>query len=92
MDVSRAVEAARELTAALPGVSLIRCDLLRLPFPAECFDVIGGFRARYRFLGAEDRMSKLGPPVDPSGALPDGRKFNDICNGACRRHFGPCSR
>ncbi len=40
MDLSRAVEAARELTALLPGVSLVRADLLRLPFPAESFDVI----------------------------------------------------
>jgi SAM-dependent methyltransferase len=40
MDLSRAVEAARELTAGLPGVSLLRGDLLRLPFPAESFDII----------------------------------------------------
>jgi SAM-dependent methyltransferase len=40
MDLSRAVEAARELTADLPRVSLVRGDLLRLPFAAESFDVI----------------------------------------------------
>ncbi len=40
MDLSRAVEAARELTAGLPRVSLVRGDLLRLPFPAESFDII----------------------------------------------------
>ncbi len=40
MDLSRAVEAARELTADLTGVSVVRGDLLRLPFSAESFDVI----------------------------------------------------
>jgi SAM-dependent methyltransferase len=40
MDLSRAVQAARELTADLEGVSLVRGDLLRLPFSAESFDII----------------------------------------------------
>ena len=40
MDLSRAVEAARELTADLTAVSLIRGDLLRLPFPRASFDII----------------------------------------------------
>jgi SAM-dependent methyltransferase len=40
MDLSRAVEAARELTADLNRVSLVRGDLLRLPFSAESFDII----------------------------------------------------
>ncbi len=40
MDLSRAVEAARDLTAGLDRVSLIRGDLLRLPFADERFDII----------------------------------------------------
>jgi SAM-dependent methyltransferase len=40
MDLSRAVEAARELTADLDRVSLIRGDLLQLPFATESFDII----------------------------------------------------
>jgi SAM-dependent methyltransferase len=40
MDLSRAVVAARELTAELPGVSLVRADLLKPPFPTESFDHI----------------------------------------------------
>ncbi len=40
MDLSRAVQAARELTANLDGVSLVRGDLLRLPFSGESFDII----------------------------------------------------
>lgn len=59
-------------------------------FALESFDVIGGYRARYRSIGAGDTALrgsidpfigisfKLGPPVDPSGELPDGRKFADI--------------
>jgi hypothetical protein len=59
-------------------------------FALESFDVIGGFRTRYRSLekgdpaprGAIDPMIgigfKLGPAVDPSGELTDGRTFKDV--------------
>jgi hypothetical protein len=59
-------------------------------FALEEFDVIGGHRARYRSLGSGDPAPrgnidpvigigfKLGPKVDSSGVLPDGRKFTDI--------------
>jgi hypothetical protein len=56
-------------------------------FALEEFDVIGGQRTRYRSLGTGDPAPrgnidpfigigfKLGPKVDSSGALPDGRAF-----------------
>ena len=59
-------------------------------FALEAFDVIGGWRDRYRSIGDGDPAPrgpidpfigisfKLGPAVDPSGALPDGRAFNSI--------------
>lgn len=59
-------------------------------FALESFDVIGGFRTRYRSIGEGDPAPrggidpfigisfKLGPPVDASGVLPDERKFADI--------------
>ncbi len=59
-------------------------------FALECFDVIGGARTRYRSIGAGDPAPrgsidpfigisfKLGPSVDASGALPDGRTFHGI--------------
>lgn len=59
-------------------------------FALESFDVIGGFRTRYRSIGVGDRAPrgsidpfigisfKLGPKVDPSGRLPDGREFHDV--------------
>lgn len=59
-------------------------------FALESFDVIGGFRTRYRSIGAGDPAPrghidpfigisfKLGPQVDSSGTLPDGRPFKDI--------------
>jgi SAM-dependent methyltransferase len=40
MDLSRAVEAARDLTAEWPGVSVVQGDLLRLPFAEGAFDHI----------------------------------------------------
>ena len=59
-------------------------------FALEEFDVIGGQRSRYRSLGAGDPAPrgnidpfigisfKLGPKVDASGVMPDGRKFSGI--------------
>ena len=59
-------------------------------FALEEFDVIGGHRGRYRSLGTGDPAPrgaidpfigigfKLGPAVDASGVLPDGRKFAGI--------------
>ncbi|HEV7403722.1 MAG TPA: DUF1592 domain-containing protein [Chthoniobacteraceae bacterium] len=59
-------------------------------FALEAFDVIGGYRTRYRSLENGDPAPrgsidpfigisfKLGPAVDATGALPDGRKFQDI--------------
>lgn len=59
-------------------------------FALESFDVIGGWRERYRSLGEGDAAPrgsidpfihisfKLGPPVDPSDTLPDGRSFSDV--------------
>jgi hypothetical protein len=58
-------------------------------FALECFDVIGGFRDRYRSQDKGDTTTvkntwnkrqyiKLGLPVDASGELADGRKFTGI--------------
>lgn len=59
-------------------------------FALESYDVIGGFRTRYRSLEIGDPAPRgkidqfigigfrLGPAVDPSGTLPDGRAFRDI--------------
>lgn len=59
-------------------------------FALESFDVIGGFRTRYRSIGeglpaergAIDPFInigfKLGPEVDPSGIMADQRTFRDI--------------
>jgi len=40
LDLSRAVDAARDLTAEWPGVGLVQGDLLRLPFAPGTFDHI----------------------------------------------------
>jgi len=59
-------------------------------FALESFDVIGGFRTRYRSIGEGDTAPrgnidpligisfKLGKTVDPSGVLADERKFSDV--------------
>lgn len=56
-------------------------------FALENFDVIGGWRTRYRSLGEGEPTTGLegrqvgyllGPPVDAAGSLSDGREFADI--------------
>ena len=53
-------------------------------FALESFDVIGGWREKYRSLAnngekdANGRRVRPGPAVDPGDVLPDGRKFHDI--------------
>jgi hypothetical protein len=53
-------------------------------FALESFDVIGGWRDRYRMLGERRRNNSRwvrfthGPPVDSSDVLPDGRRFQNI--------------
>lgn len=59
-------------------------------FALESFDVIGGWRDRYRSIGEGDPAPrgsidpfigisfKLGPRVDASGVLPDERSFPDV--------------
>lgn len=60
-------------------------------FALEAFDVIGGYRERYRSQGVGDPVDTLlrgrkiwqykwGPKVDASGQLPTGEIFNDIEN------------
>lgn len=54
-------------------------------FALEAFNPIGGYRERYRSLGEGERINlqivgrnvryRLGPDVDASGQLPDGRQF-----------------
>lgn len=59
-------------------------------FALESFDVIGGYRSRYRSIGDGDPAPrgsidpfigisfKLGPAVDATGTLDDGRPFKDV--------------
>jgi hypothetical protein len=57
-------------------------------FALEAFNPIGGYRERYRSLGEGERVElavqgkpvryRLGPQVDCSGRLPDGREFDDF--------------
>ena len=63
-----------------------------LGFALESYDVIGGWRERYRIspdrgqradwvtlvVNQRDLKVALGPKVDASDTLPDGRKFNDL--------------
>ncbi len=57
-------------------------------FALENYDVIGGWRERFRSIGEGERVSlkvegrnvryRLGPPVDAKGELPNGEKFANM--------------
>lgn len=60
-------------------------------FALESFDVLGGFRDKYRAIGKAEGLTPVGfgkngqpfafhpgPAVDPTGELPDGRKFSNV--------------
>lgn len=47
-------------------------------FALENFDVIGGWRERYRAIGGESKKWTHGPEVDASYEMHDGTSFNDI--------------
>lgn len=58
-------------------------------FALESFDVMGAWRDRYRAVGQQHPVEgvghngnryhfSLGPSVDPTGELPDGRSFKDV--------------
>jgi hypothetical protein len=91
-DVRGAATIREQLDKHRSNASCASCHAKMDPagFALEAFDVIGGFRERYRSIGDGDPAPrgsidpfigisfKLGPKVDPSGELPDGRKFADI--------------
>lgn len=59
-------------------------------FALESYDVIGGWRERFRSLGEGEKVDlkvegrkvryKLGPPVDAAGEMPDGGKFSGFAD------------
>jgi hypothetical protein len=91
-DVRGAKTIREQLAKHRENVSCASCHAKMDPpgFALESFDVIGGIRTRYRSIGAGDPAPrgsidpfvgisfKLGPTVDGSGVLPDGRKFGGI--------------
>lgn len=88
----RGATTIRELLAkhrAQPSCNSCHAKIDPPGFALESFDVYGGWRDRYRALGEEETVpgfGKNGQPfafhaaqqVDPSGELPDGRKFSDV--------------
>jgi len=91
-DVRGATTIREQLDKHRADASCASCHAKMDPpgFALESFDVIGGFRTRYRSIGAGDDAPrgaidpfigisfKLGPPVDATGVLPDERKFGGV--------------
>ena len=91
-DVRGAKTIREQLDKHRADVSCASCHAKMDPpgFALESFDVIGGWRDRYRSIGDGDAAPrgsidpfigisfKLGPPVNASGVLPDERAFKEI--------------
>ncbi len=87
-DIRGATTIREQLTKHRDRAECASCHALIDPpgFALESYDVIGGWRDRYRSIGAGEpavvdgrRMRyRQGPPVDPGDVLLDGRHFRDI--------------
>lgn len=73
----------------LPSCNTCHAKIDPAGFALENFDVFGAWREKYRALAAGEKAPGIGKngqrfafrylqPIDPSGTLPDGRKFADI--------------
>ena len=73
----------------LPSCNTCHAKIDPAGFALENFDVFGAWRDKYRALAAGEKAPGIGKngqrfafrylqPIDPSGTLPDGRKFRDI--------------
>lgn len=72
-----------------PSCNACHAKMDPMGFALENFDVFGGWRDKYRALAEGEKAPGIGKngqrfafryiqPVDASGALPDGRKFQDV--------------
>jgi hypothetical protein len=91
-DIRGAVTIRQQLDKHRADVSCASCHSKMDPpgFALESFDVMGGFRERYRAvsekvppvrgygLNGQAFAFHYGLPVDSAGALPDGRPFQDV--------------
>jgi hypothetical protein len=92
-DIRGATTIREQLAAHRSQESCAACHRTFDPvgFALESFDVMGGWRDRYRAVGAGEFVKGighnglkfhfcLGPGVDASGELPDGRKFQNVAD------------
>ncbi|MEZ0267183.1 MAG: DUF1592 domain-containing protein [Phycisphaerae bacterium] len=81
-DIRGATTIREQLAKHRDNASCATCHVKIDPpgFALESFDVIGGWRDRYRAIGEVDgrRRVRPGPAVDPGDVMPDGRRFRDV--------------
>jgi len=79
-DIRGATSIREQLAKHRNVESCARChrDIDPPGFALESFDVTGGWRDHYRAMEDDSRRVIQGQPVDSTGILPDGRRFENI--------------
>jgi SAM-dependent methyltransferase len=69
VDLSDSVFKAREITQAFPSVHIIQADLLRLPFPDHCFDIIYSFGVLHHTPDTKQAFHALAEKIKANGTF-----------------------
>ena len=69
VDVTQAVERARDVCATLPAVQVVQADLLRLPFAPETFDAIYSIGVLHHTADTRQAFDALVRVLRPGGRL-----------------------
>lgn len=79
-DIRGAVSIRDQLDKHRSTESCMACHKIIDPpgFALENYDVIGGWRQHYRAVDPDEKKWTLGPTVDASYTMPDGKSFEDI--------------
>lgn len=69
VDISRAIDVARERLGALPGTHFVQADLLALPFRAETFDTVFAEGVLHHTPSTEQALRAIVATLEPGGEV-----------------------
>ena len=69
VDISRAVDIARERLGHVPSAHFLQADILQLPFPERSFDAIFAEGVLHHTPSTEQALKSLAPMLEPGGEI-----------------------